>query len=80
VRSSKLFDLGRDLMRQAQAGEASAVDRAGLFRDGPLIALLAARPMRIGNLVSVQIDRHLVRAGGAYCLLFTATECFILAC
>ena len=75
VRSSALFELGCDLMARAEAAcESAPLDRASLFRDGLLIALLAARPMRMGNLVAIQIARHLVPAGGEYWLLFTAAE------
>lgn len=48
--------------------------RAEHYRDGLLIALLALRPLRLGNLASIEIGRHLIRDSAGYHLEFTARE------
>jgi hypothetical protein len=59
-----LFDLGLELMARAQSEKA---DRRRLitYRDGLLIALLAARPLRIRNLAGLVLDRNVMRRGEA---------------
>ena len=44
------------------------------FQDGLMIALLAARPLRLKNLAAIEIDRHLTREGDTYWLRFDADE------
>lgn len=44
------------------------------FRDGLMIALLAARPIRLCNLTAICISKHLVRRGIGYQLAFSADE------
>jgi site-specific recombinase XerD len=75
VSSKELFDLGDMLMARARSSQASSPrDRAALFRDGLMIAVLAARPMRLRNLIGIRIGRQLVRRGAEYWLAFTADE------
>jgi integrase/recombinase XerD len=71
--ASKLYQLGLDLMRSA-GSQRTAIAAAVEFRDGLMIALLAARPIRISNLASIEIDRHLGRHGSDYWLAFPAAE------
>lgn len=73
--SADLFSLGLSLMEVAQ----QATDRDPLvipqrYRDGLIIALLAARPIRIKNLAAIEIGRHLVRIDSTYWLRFNAEE------
>ena len=56
VSADRLVTLGRKLMRQAEDDGVVADLRA--YRDGLLIALLAARPLRLGNLAGLRLDRH----------------------
>jgi integrase len=44
------------------------------YRDALIIALLAARPIRIRNLAMIEIDRHLLRTSDGYLLRFAAAE------
>ncbi len=44
------------------------------FRDGLMIALLAARPMRVSNLVSIRFGQHLIRQGDGWALVFEPHE------
>jgi integrase len=73
VSSRDLYDLGLDLMHGAEA-RSTALQTAGTFRDGLMITLLAARPMRRRNLASIEIDRQLTREGDLYWLSFPAEE------
>jgi integrase/recombinase XerD len=71
----ELAALGGRLMDEAEsAPEWSARRRAVGYRDGLIIALLAYRPIRLKNLAMMQLGRHLVKAGGAWRILFSAGE------
>jgi integrase/recombinase XerD len=71
--ASELYQLGLDLMHSAE-NQRSTLQAAALFRDGLMIALLAARPIRLFNLASIDIDKHLTRHGHDYWLTFPARE------
>jgi integrase len=74
VRASDLFDLGLRLMETCE----SEADRPQYvptrYRDGLLIALLIACPIRIKNLANLVIGQHLVFDGSAYLLKLGAAE------
>ena len=73
--SKDLFGLGLALMEEAEATEGpNPVLRAVRFRDGLMIALLAARPLRISNLVSIRLGQHLIRQGAGWALVFEPHE------
>ena len=74
VQPDALFALGGDLMRQAEQGERPSWQRALQFRDGLVIQVLAARPLRIGNLASIMIGRHLIPTERGFDLRFPAAE------
>ncbi len=57
----ELFDLGMQLMQQAES-----CGNAVMFRDGLIIALLAARPLRPRSLLSLELGHNLVRTGDGY--------------
>jgi integrase len=71
--SGVLFDLGLELMTRAQCEKAGR-RRLITYRDGLLIALLAARPLRIRNLAGLTLDRHVARRGGAWWIEIQAVE------
>ena len=73
VTSDQLYQLGLDLMDHA-AGETGAngsiLDRqAKMYRDGLMIALLAAIPIRRRAFAAMRIGRHLVRVGDRWALV-----------
>jgi hypothetical protein len=71
----ELVALGMVLMVDADEPTSGApADRATAFRDGLLIALLAFRPERRKNIVSILCGRHLVRRGTEWWLTFPASE------
>jgi site-specific recombinase XerD len=75
VSSEQLFSLGLELMAQAESGTGGTpLQRAVRYRDGLMISLLAARPLRRRNFCSIEIGRHLICEGGTYWLRFGADE------
>lgn len=71
-RSHELFELGKTMMAAAEDPDRSSRrrnhprDRARLYRDGLMIAFLAMRPLRLGNLIRLSIGQHLVRRSGQW--------------
>jgi integrase len=75
VPAEALAASGIELMTGTDDPESgTALQRARRFRDGLLIALLAARPLRRRNLAAIEIGRHLVGEGRGYWLRFNADE------
>ena len=76
IRSSRdLYELGRSLMVEAEENpRIGAVRRATRYRDGLIIRILAARPLRIANFAAITIGGHLVRTGDHYWIRFTEQE------
>jgi hypothetical protein len=73
--SLELFELGVRLTLQAeQETTRRPIDRAGLFRDGLIIALLALRPIRRKNVVALVIGVHVLRSEGGWRLFLPAEE------
>ena len=73
--SKDLFGLGLALMEEARITEnRKPVPRAVRFRDGLMIALLAARPLRVSNLVSIRLGQQLIRQGSGWTLVFEPHE------
>lgn len=75
VEPDELYTYGIELMDRADAGEHRPVFmRAVSYRDGLMISLLAARPFRRRNFVSIEIGRHLVCEARRYWLRFEPSE------
>lgn len=74
--SQELFEFGLRLMDTASEPVLRYTSDAPLiqYRDGLMIALLAARPVRLRNLGAIIIGEHLQRMGSEYWLRFAATE------
>jgi integrase len=73
VPARDLYDLGFDLMGSAAACS-TLLAAAAAYRDGLMIGLLAARPVRLANLTSIRIGEHLDRHGDLFWLTFPARE------
>jgi integrase/recombinase XerD len=71
VRASDLFELGLETCEDGPDRPAYVATR---YRDGLIIALLIACPMRIKNLANPVIGQHLVFDGEAYRLKLSAAE------
>jgi hypothetical protein len=73
--SEQLVDFGLELMARAESVDGGTpLARAITFRDGLMLALLAARPFRRKHFSAIEIGRHLVRVGETYWLRFAALE------
>jgi integrase/recombinase XerD len=70
---ARLWGLGLDLMAGAE-DEATALRRFKAYRDGLMIALLAARPLRVRNLTGLVLDHTLARRGDAWWIQIPAAE------
>ena len=71
----QLYGLGIDLMTEARRRAADGdYHAATMGRDGLIIAILIACPVRIANLTMIEIGRHLIAAEGAYMLRFSEEE------
>jgi integrase/recombinase XerD len=71
----QLAQLGFELMRRAEAMPPSWNHHpSAKFRNGLMIAFLAYRPIRLGNLTSMKIDEHLIRFDGGFKVHFGAHE------
>jgi integrase/recombinase XerD len=71
----ELWDFGFDLMAKAEGADGGTVfNRALLYRDGLMIAMLAARPFRESNFASIVIGQHLIKRGLTYWVCFAGFE------
>ena len=87
VSSRELLALGWDLMNAAEAGEGTRAedggsgadhplthDRAVMYRDGLMIALLALCPLRRKNFMALELGRSLIPTGAGYTICFAGRE------
>lgn len=71
----QLYALGIDLMAEARHRAADGrYDAATTGRDGLMIAVLIACPVRIANLTMIELGRHLIADGDIYGLRFSTEE------
>lgn len=67
VPADQLSAFGIELMKRASGGTAlGARAQAEMFRNGLIIAFLAARPLRIKNMVQLEIGKHFIETEGGY--------------
>ncbi len=70
-----VVDLGVDMMRRAHASDPHfAVQRAVLYRDGLIIALLACRPLRMRSFAGLTLEQHLVRRGSTWWMVLGGAD------
>jgi len=75
VHTQRLWKLGLALIEKAEASQKlSPRTKAMVYRDGLLIALLAARPLRMKNLTHLELDRTLIKVGGTYLIDIPAQD------
>jgi integrase/recombinase XerD len=74
VPAAELLELGFRLMETWADGPPQRLYRATRFRNGLLIALLIACPIRLKNLAQLTIGRHLIFDGRNYRLELAAAE------
>ena len=73
IASRELFDLGLSLMAGTDR-EHTAKRKAILYRDGLMIALLAARPLRLRNLLGLVLDETLLRVRDQWLIQIPGSE------
>ena len=71
--AEELYELGHQLMHDSGRQD-KALKQAAMFRDGLMIALLSSRPVRLKNLASIEIGRHLDRRDERFWLNFPPRE------
>ena len=69
-----MFAFGMLTMTAAEAADVADWRQALHYRDGLMIALLAARPLRRRNFAAIEIGRQLRCSGAGYRLQFEASE------
>lgn len=76
VPAPDLYTLGIDLMLTALDGtrRVQPFFAASQYRDGLIIALMAARPLRIRNFQDIELHRTLIYHSGSYWLVFGEDE------
>lgn len=76
VEIDRLFAFGMELMRDA-AGDtaATAIRRAEQFRDGLMIAFLAARPLRRQNMIELRLGTEIIETRDGYRVALPAEAC-----
>jgi integrase/recombinase XerD len=79
----QLFQLGQELMQRAErvldeepaaVSVTARVAAARDYRDALMICLLASRPLRVKNLLQIEIGNHLRQSGSRVTLHFQASE------
>ncbi len=75
ISADRLYVLGFELMEKAdRSRRMRRIERAMLYRDGLMIAFLAARPLRLANLTGLRLGRHLTRSGNVWTIFVPAEE------
>ena len=75
AQTDKIVLAGLTLMEEAETiRTGTSLQRAQSFRNGLMIALLALCPIRLKNLSSLILDKHLVRVGDNWCIVLSAKE------
>jgi len=75
VDSARLRTAGLDLMRRAERSTGQTnLQRARLYRDGLMIALLTVCPIRLGNFARLQIGQQVRRERDAWWIVLEASE------
>ena len=70
-----LFELGLHLMDEAgKTDNVTSLGRALLYRDGLVVALLAANPLRRANIAALEIGKTLVKDGTTWSLEIPAEQ------
>lgn len=76
VPSSRLYEAGVRLLEcTSEDASLSCFARATSIRDGLMISLLAARPLRLKNFIGLRIDVHLRAESGRYLIDVPGHEC-----
>jgi len=71
----RLLDLGIELMDAAETSKSkSSFGRALQYRDGLMVSLLAACPIRLGNFANLEIGRTFINTGSRWTVALPSSE------
>jgi integrase/recombinase XerD len=71
----ELIEAGVRLMKEAEVSRSSTARMPAVrFRDGLMLATLAARPLRAGNFTALTVGQHLYSAGGEWAINIAGSE------
>jgi integrase len=65
ISATDLFDLGLDLMARVSSAS-TALEQALIYRDGLMISILSTRPLRLKNLLGLELGRTFVWRGDTW--------------
>jgi integrase len=75
VIAPEIYDWALTWMRQADAMDSiTDIRRATLYRDGLMVGLLIARPLRLRTFIAIELGRHLVSRGDGFLLRFAPED------
>ena len=75
VTAPQIYEWALTRMRQADAMDSiTDLRRATLYRDGLMVGLLIARPLRLRTFIAIELDRHLVARGDGFLLRFAPED------
>ena len=75
VTAPQIYKWALARMRQADAMDGiTDLRRATLYRDGLMVGLLIARPLRLRTFIAMELDRHLVARGDGFLLRFAPKD------
>jgi integrase len=74
VDTTRIVRAGIKLMESAEKGGGTSLQRALLFRDGLMIALLGLCPIRLKNFAGLTIGRHIRRDEGGWWIFLDRNE------
>ena len=75
VTAPQIYKWALARMRQADAMDGiTDLRRATLYRDGLMVGLLIARPLRLRTFIAMRLDRHLVARGDGFLLRFAPKD------
>jgi site-specific recombinase XerD len=75
VTASQIYKWALTRMRQADAMDGiTELQRATLYRDGLMVGLLIARPLRLRTFIAIELDRHLVARSDGFLLCFAPED------
>jgi integrase len=75
VTAPQIYEWAFTRMRQADAMDGiTSLRRATLYRDGLMVGLLIARPLRLRTFIAIEVERHLVARSNGFLLRFAPND------
>jgi integrase/recombinase XerD len=75
ITAPQIYDWALTRMQEADAMDSLAdLRRATLYRDGLMVGLLIARPLRLRTFIAIEVERHLVARSNGFLLRFAPED------